>query len=150
MLVLKRLITTAGAIAVAVLTTAPPAFADTNPCTLVLPAQAAALSGGSGVGDWHHHTGTGRYGQETCHYPGPVNRAFFVAVHLSSAPFANVKMMTKPLGGVGDDAAWMSQAGVIAFVKHGTYVSMSWAGDAGRPAPSPQFLLAAKTAASKL
>ncbi len=127
-----------------------PALADTNPCTLVPAAQAAALSGGSGAGDWHHHIGNNRYSQETCHYPGPANRAFLVAVHLDASGFANVKMMTKPLRGVGDDATWFSEPGVIAFMRHGTYVSLSWAVDAGKPVPSAAYVAAAKAAAAKL
>ena len=126
------------------------ALGDTNPCTLIPQAQAAALSGGSGVGDWHHHVGNNRYSQETCHYPGPANRALAVAVHLDAAPFATVKMMTKPLPGVGDDATWFQSTGVIAFLKHGTYVSMSWTPDIGKPMPSAPYLAAAKAAASKL
>ncbi|HEX3551215.1 MAG TPA: hypothetical protein VHT53_12600 [Candidatus Elarobacter sp.] len=139
-----------GAFAVVALAVPLAARADTDPCSLIPTAQAAALSAGSGKGDWHHHTGTNRYAQETCHYPGPANKALMVAVHLSAAPFANVKMMTKALPGVGDDATFMQGPAVIAFVKHGTYVTMSWAGDTGKPAPSPQFVAAAKAAAAKL
>jgi hypothetical protein len=126
------------------------ASADTDPCALIPVSQAAALTGGSGKGTWMHHIGHNRYSQETCHYPGPANKLVEVAVHLDAAPFANVKMMTKPLAGVGDDAAFMAGPAVIAFLKHGRYVSMSWAGDAGKPAPSPQFLAAAKAVAAKL
>jgi len=125
-----------------------PAMADTDPCSLVPLPQAAALSGGSGKGDWHHHVGNNRYSQETCHYPGPASNALMVAVHLDASGFANAKMMTKPLAGVGDDAFYMP--GVIGFMRHRTYVSMSWGGDAAKPAPSPAFLAAAKAAASKL
>jgi hypothetical protein len=127
-----------------------PALADTNPCTLIPQSQAAALSAGSGAGDWHHHVGNSRYSQETCHYPGPPNRELMVAVHLDAAPFASVKMMTKPLPGIGADATWFAATGVIAFLKHGTYVSMSWMPDAGKATPSAAYVAAAKAAAAKL
>lgn len=125
------------------------ARAAIDPCSLIPTAQVRAMTGGTGKGSWHHAVGHGRYAQETCHYDGPLKRAVLVAVHLDARPFATVKSMTKPLPGVGADAIYMAgPTSVIAFVKHGHYVSMSWNADPGKP--SPQFLAAAKAAASKL
>lgn len=123
--------------------------AEIDPCSLIPTSQVAAMTGGTGKGSWHHAVGRNRYSQETCHYDGPLNRAVLVAVHLDAAPFATVKSMMKPLAGVGADAIYMGgPPSVIAFLKHGHYVSMSWNADPGKP--SPQFLAAAKAAASKL
>jgi hypothetical protein len=123
--------------------------AEIDPCSLVPAAQVAAMTGGTGKGTWNHAVGRKRYSQETCHYDGPLKRAVLVAVHLDAAPFATVKSMMKPLGGVGADAVYMQgPPSVIAFLKHGHYISMSWNADPGKP--SPQFLAAAKAAAAKL
>jgi hypothetical protein len=123
--------------------------AEIDPCSLVPAAQVAAMTGGTGKGRWNHGTGGKRYSQETCHYDGPLKRAVLVAVHLDARPFATVKSMLKPLAGVGADAVYMhGPPSVIAFLKHGHYVSMSWNADPGKP--SPQFLAAAKAAAAKL
>ena len=123
--------------------------AEIDPCSLIPAAQVAAMTGGTGKGTWNHSTGGKRYSQESCHYDGPVKRAVLVAVHRDAAPFATIKTMMKPLAGVGADAVYMAgPPSVIAFLKHGHYISMSWNADPGKP--SPQFLAAAKAAAAKL
>ena len=132
-----------------VLLVAPPTVraAAIDPCALVPTAQVAAMTGGTGKG--RRHTTLGRYAQETCHYDGPLKRAVLVAVHLDAAPFAAAKSMMTPLAGVGADAIYMQgPPSVIAFLKHGHYISMSWNAEHGKP--SPRFLAAAKAAASKL
>jgi hypothetical protein len=123
--------------------------AEIDPCSLIPNARVVAMTGGTGK--MSRRIMTGRYAQKTCHYDGPLRRALVVAVHLDAHPFATVKSMPmmKPLAGVGAEAIY--QAGppsVIAFLKHGHYVSMSWNADPGKP--SPQFLAAAKAAAAKL
>jgi hypothetical protein len=123
--------------------------AEIDPCSLIPAAQVAAMTGGTGKGTWSHSTGGKRYSQESCHYDGPLKRAVLVAVHRDAAPFATIKTMMKPLAGVGADAVYMAgPPSVIAFLKHGHYISMSWNADPGKP--SPQFLAAAKAAAAKL
>lgn len=144
------------AAAVALLSVAVPVqvrAASVDPCALVPGNLVTALTGAPATADLHKGPPSGRYAQDTCHYPGPMAKMFVVAAHADSAPFASLPLtgQFKPLAGInGANAMWWAGAATIAMLKNGHYVTMSFQGDMNKPQPSPGFMAAARAAASKL
>ncbi len=136
----------------AVIVPVPALAAGVNPCSLVPGNLVTVLTGAPATADLHKGMTTGRYAQDTCHYPGSLAKMFVVASHVDPAPFATLKTQPelKPLAGIGADALWWSGTGVIAMLKNGHYITMSWGGDMNKATPSAAFVAAAKAAASKL
>lgn len=143
------------AAAVALLSVAVPIgvrAAGVDACTLVPANLVTALTGASGTGTLHKGPPSGRYAQDTCHYPGPMDKMFVVAAHADPAPYSSLPLtgQFKPLAGVGAGAMWWAAAATIAMLKDGHYVTMSFQGDMNKPQPSAGFIAAARAAASKL
>ena len=130
-----------------------PALADEiDPCALVPGDLVTALTGAPPTSERDAAKAVGADAQDTCHYAAGGSSALVVAYHADPAQFAAgaARPQVQPLAGLGTDAIWWSTIGVICVLKQGHYVSMTYSGDAKKPAPSPAFLAAAKAAVSKL
>jgi hypothetical protein len=131
---------------------APAAADDINPCALVPGNLVTALTGAPATSERDAAKAVGTDAQDTCHYAAGDRNALVVAYHADPAQFADIaaRPQVQPLAGLGTDAVWWSNAGVICVLKNGHYVSMTYSGDVKKAAPSPAFLAAAKAAVSKL
>ena len=123
-----------------------------NPCALVPGDVVTALTGAPATSERDAAKAVGTDAQDTCHYAAGQASALVVAYHADPAQFAEIaaRPQVQPLAGLGTDALWWSNAGVICVLKNGHYVSLTYSGDVKKAAPSPAFLAAAKAAVSKL
>ena len=123
-----------------------------NPCALVPGDVVTALTGAPATSERDAAKAVGTDAQDTCHYAAGQTSTLVVAYHADPAQFAEIaaRPQVQPLAGLGTDALWWSNAGVICVLKNGHYVSLTYSGDVKKAAPSPAFLAAAKAAVSKL